>query len=89
MNNPAEFEGLWFFQSSWDPPAAPGFEGDRGSRGLNYTILGVANRHGVFVQLLGCCIVVVGMIYAFYVKPYIRRRRLQRVMAPAAPEESP
>jgi hypothetical protein len=89
MNNPVEFEGLWFFQSSWDPPEAPRFEGDRGSNGLNYTILGVANRNGVLVQLLGCCIAVIGMIYAFYAKPYIRRRRLQRVLAPAGPEGSP
>ncbi|MDY7109185.1 MAG: hypothetical protein SYC29_11175 [Planctomycetota bacterium] len=75
MNNPVEFQDLWFFQSSWDPPEAPRFQGDPGSSGLNYTILGVANRNGVLVQLLGCCIAVAGMIYAFYCKPYIRRRR--------------
>ena len=89
MNHPVQVGGLWFFQASWDPPEAPRFEGDRGSNGLNYTILGVANRHVVFVQLVGCCIAVVGMIYAFYVKAYIRRRRLQRALTPAGPEGSP
>jgi len=89
MNHPVQVGGLWFFQASWDPPEAPRFEGDRGSNGLNYTILGVANRHGVFVQLLGCCIAVVGMIYAFYVKPYVRRRRREMVLAMVEREGSP
>jgi len=89
MNHPVHFGGLWFFQASWDPPEAPRFEGDRGSNGLNYTILGVANRNGVFVQLVGCCIAAVGMIYAFYVKPYIKRRRRQSVLALVEREGSP
>jgi len=75
MNNPIEHDGLWYFQSQWDPPDAPRFEGDAGSAGLNYTILGAANRNGVAVQLAGCCLAVLGMMYAFYAKPYIKRRR--------------
>ena len=38
-------------------------------------MLGVGNRHGVNTMLLGCCLSVLGMIYAFYVKPVIKRRR--------------
>lgn len=75
-NAPIEHEGLWYFQSQWDPPDPPRFPGDASSNGLNYTVLGIANRNGVLVQLLGCTIAVIGMIYAFYIKPIIKRQRM-------------
>ncbi|MCA9289956.1 MAG: hypothetical protein KDA25_02440 [Phycisphaerales bacterium] len=81
MNAPATHKGFSFFQAQWDPPDEPRFEGDPGSRGLNYTVLGVGNRNGVVLQLVGCCIAVFGMFWAFYVKPIIKRRRQQRVYA--------
>jgi hypothetical protein len=81
VNNPAEHEGLWFFQAQWDPPDSRPREGEVMSAGLNYTVLGVGNREGVYIQLLGCCIAVAGMIYAFYVKPVIKRRRQAEVFA--------
>ena len=83
-NDPREFAGLWYFQSQWDPPMPPRGPGDVASAGLNYTVLGVANRHGVHVQLAGCCLSVIGMIYAFYVKPMLKRRRQQQVYAQVA-----
>ena len=80
VNKPADYNGFWFFQAMWDPPdPQPRAEGDPGSRGLNYTVLGVGNRNGVHVQLAGCCIAVIGMIYSFYIKPVIKRRRQQGV----------
>jgi hypothetical protein len=88
VNGPAEHGGFWYFQAKWDPPDQPRFEGDPGSRGLNYTVLGVGNRNGVVTQLVGCCIAVMGMIYAFYVKPYIKRRRRERVYATARSAEA-
>ncbi len=42
---------------------------------MNFTGLGIGNRHGVHMQLLGCCVAVAGMIFAFYVKPIIKRQR--------------
>jgi len=74
VNDPKPYGEYWFFQSQWDPP-------DSASQGLNYTVLGVGNRHGVFTMLLGCCLTVAGMIWAFYVKPTIRRKRQQAVYA--------
>lgn len=68
VNDPKEYGGLWFFQSQWDPP-------DSMSPGLNYTVLGVGNRKGVFQMLFGTCLAVAGMIWAFYVKPMIKRKR--------------
>jgi len=74
VNDPKSFGEFWFFQSQWDPP-------DSASSGLNYTVLGVGNRHGVFTMLFGCCLTVAGMLWAFYVKPMIKRKRQQAVYA--------
>ncbi len=76
VNDPAEFGGLWYFQAQWDPP-----DPAEGRAGLNYTVLGVGNRRGVNVMLVGCCVTVLGMIWAFYVKPVIKRRRQQAAYA--------
>lgn len=79
VNKPVEFGELSFFQAQWDPPSGQRFAGDVPSNGLNYTVLGVGNRNGVMVQLIGCCISVLGMLYAFYYKPILlRRRKAQR-----------
>ena len=68
-NQPTEHAGWWYFQAFWDPPEGVG------SGGMNYTGLGVGNRRGVYVQLAGTVIAVLGMLYAFYVKPILKRRR--------------
>jgi hypothetical protein len=81
MNKPANYGGFWYFQAKWDPPDQPRWEGDPPSQGLNYTVLGVGNRNGVWTQLFGCVVAVVGMCYAFYIKPIIKRRRQQAVYA--------
>jgi hypothetical protein len=80
VNDPQEHGGFWYFQNQWDPPDSARFEGDVPSSGLNYTVLGVGNRNGVWVQLAGCCLAVLGMMWAFYIKPVIRRRRQRRVI---------
>ncbi|MBU3728488.1 MAG: hypothetical protein FGM37_04475 [Phycisphaerales bacterium] len=87
VNDPVERKGLWYFQSQWDPPDGARFEGDRASMGLNYTVLGVGNREGVHIQLAGCVLATLGMVYAFYVKPMIRRRARAAVLRsmPARP----
>ena len=81
VNDPIEHDGYWYFQSQWDPPDTSEASGNTPSLGLNYTVLGVGNRNGVYTQLLGCCIAVIGMIYAFYIKPVIKRRRQDEVLA--------
>src|SRR5262249_2441206 len=79
LNDPQHFGGLWYFQAQWDPPQA-----NQNYAGLNYTVLGVGSRHGVNIMLLGCCMAVAGMIYAFYIKPIIKRRRQLAAEALAA-----
>ena len=81
VNDPISHDGLWYFQAQWDPPEEAREQGERASAGLNYTVLGVGNRNGVYVQLGGCAIAVLGMIYAFYVKPVLKRRRQEEVLA--------
>jgi hypothetical protein len=83
VNAPAEHEGLWYFQAAWDPPEQARFSGQPDSKGLNYTVLGVGNRNGVRVQLFGCIVAVLGMLYAFYVKPQLIRRRRNAQESPA------
>ena len=72
VNDPKPHHGYWFFQSQWDPPSQT-------SQGLNYTVLGVGNREAVFTMLFGTCITVLGMMWAFFVKPTIKRKRQQAV----------
>jgi hypothetical protein len=79
VNEPVEHGGLSFFQSQWDPPEESR-QGGIASAGLNYTVLGVGNRNGVWIQLAGCVVAVAGMAYAFYVKPAIKRRHRQAVL---------
>jgi len=76
VNHPTEYGGYWYFQSMWDKPP-----NSDPSAGMNYTGLGVGNRRGVYVQLAGCCLAVAGMIFAFYVKPVIKRRRAEQSRA--------
>lgn len=57
--------GPWtFFQSGADNE-------DRWS----WSILGVGNREGLSVMILGSVLVTIGLLYAFYVKPILLRRR--------------
>jgi len=78
VNHPTEYAGFWYFQSMWDKPLP-----NDPSGGMNYTGLGIGNRNGVHIQLLGCCLAVLGMFFAFYVKPMIKRRRAEAAQARA------
>jgi hypothetical protein len=73
MNSPVYFgDGSWlFFQAAYD--------GDD----HHWTILGVGNRPAVRVMILGCCMVVAGVLYAFYAKPYVIRRMKANAIAKA------
>lgn len=87
-NDPASMRGLNFFQASWDPPRAASGPNDPGSAGLAYTGLGVGNRNGVYAMLGACTLAVIGMMYAFYVKPVLKRRRVRRVHEQIARERN-
>ncbi len=71
-NQPTEFKGWWFFQATWDPPVP-----EMGYPGLSYTGLGVGNRQGVRIMLLGSFLIVLGSFLAFYMKRFLRGSRPQ------------
>lgn len=71
-NRPARHGDYWYFQSQYDPQTQ------------SHTVLGVGNRVAVGWMLAGTCLSIAGMLYAFYVKPVLIRRRKQRGAAAAA-----
>jgi hypothetical protein len=50
----------------------------------SYTILGVGNRLGIWPMVLGCVMITLGSMYAFYVKPVLRRRAIEQALAAQA-----
>jgi hypothetical protein len=78
MNHPVYFAGgSWlFFQAQWDPD------------GQRWTILGVGNRPGVGVMLSGCVMIVIGLLYAFYIKPIVIRRMKRQALRKASKRTS-
>ncbi|MGB0717113.1 MAG: hypothetical protein ACPGXK_14635 [Phycisphaerae bacterium] len=73
VNSPTGYGGFWYFQANWDPPMQ-----ERAGSGMIYTGLGIGNRNGVYAQLAGSTLSVIGMIFAFYVKPVLKRRRAEQ-----------
>lgn len=64
-----------FSQSGWD---AQGWERTRNQRGgpvAAFTILGVGNNPGIYVIAAGSVLMGIGIPWAFYLKPYLLRRR--------------
>jgi hypothetical protein len=50
----------------------------------SHTILGVGNRRGIWPMVLGCVMITVGCLFAFYVKPWLRQRMILRALAEPA-----
>lgn len=73
LNSPIYYDhGNWiFFQAGYDPD------------GQSSTI-GVGNRPGVTVMLTGCIMIVLGLLYAFYVKPIVIQRMKSAAIAKAS-----
>ncbi len=62
VNDPLKYNGYVFYQSSYDP------EGER------YTGLQVTKNPGLIVVYTGFIILCVGIVFIFYVKPFLRRK---------------
>ena len=58
-----------FYQNQWDP------------EGQKFTVLGVGNRPAITTMIVGCCLIVLGTLYAFYAKPLIVRRMKANALA--------
>jgi len=77
LNSPAADHGLYYFQAFWDGNDDP-------APGERYSILGVGNRPGIWVMILGAALVIAGTAYAFYVKPVLKNIKKEQLAAWAA-----
>ena len=62
VNDPLKYKGFVFYQSSYDP------EGER------YTGLQVTKNPGIIVVYTGFILLCLGIVFIFYVKPFLRRK---------------
>jgi len=62
VNDPLKYKGYVFYQSSYDP------EGER------YTGLQVTRNPGLIVVYTGFILLCIGVVFIFYVKPFLRRK---------------
>jgi hypothetical protein len=65
LNHPLRVRGLQVSQGAWLP---------RPQRPMQIQLL-VSSRPGVPSVWIGCVLVIAGLLYAFYVKPLVLRRR--------------
>lgn len=63
MNHPLVYEGFTFYQASFQ----------RKPDGQEITVLSVARDPGMTLSFVGCCILVLGLVLIFFVKPYFRK----------------
>lgn len=62
VNDPLKYKGYVFYQSSYDPEAE------------RYTGLQVTRNPGLVVVYAGFILLCVGVVFIFYVKPFLRRK---------------
>jgi hypothetical protein len=62
VNDPMKYKGYVFYQSSYDP------EGEK------YTGLQVTKNPGIVIVYSGFILLCVGVVFIFYVKPFLRRK---------------
>lgn len=62
VNDPLKYKGYVFYQSSYDP------------EGGKYTGLQVTKNPGLAVVYAGFIILCVGVVFIFYIKPFLKRR---------------
>jgi len=84
LNNPLLYGGLKLSQTGWDPGSQEDPNRMRRDGTGRYTnqqrvsILGVGNNRGIHIIFVGCVFMVMGIPWAFYIKPLlVHRRKLQ------------
>lgn len=77
LNQPTIYAGLSFFQAAWDGD-------DKALPEARFSVLGVGNRPGIVPMTLGAIMMMLGVAYAFYVKPILLLRRKAELARHAA-----
>ncbi len=75
LNHPAQADGLHLFQARF---------GHDPATGSPFTVLGVGNTHGFYAMLVGVIMVILGIGYAFYIKPILLNIKKKQLAAYAA-----
>lgn len=78
LNHPANDHGLHYFQARFGRNA-----------GQAFTVLGVGNTHGMYAMMAGVVLIVLGIGYAFYIKPILLRIKKKQLAAYAASLKAP
>ncbi len=94
LNNPLVHQGMKLSQTGWDPgnPKDPRNKArnDQGkfTNQQRYSILGVGNNVGIHIIFMGSCLIVVGIPWAFYVKPMLIQRKKRLIQQQIALEKT-
>ena len=72
LNDPASDHGLYYFQAAWDGD-------DIAPAARRFSVIGVGNRPGIHIMILGAILMIAGIGYAFYVKPILLNLKKQSV----------
>jgi hypothetical protein len=83
---PAQYK---FSQNGWDPTGwnetqARVASGELPRPSARFTILGVGNNPGIYIIALGAILMSVGVPWAFYIKPWLVRRKKAKIQAELA-----
>ncbi len=72
LNAPASDHGLYYFQSAWDGE-------DQAPAERRFSVIGVGNRPGIWIMIVGAALMIAGIGYSFYVKPILLNVKKQSV----------
>ena len=74
LNSPATDHGLYYFQAAWDGD-------DNAPAARRFSVIGVGNHPGVQVMVIGAILIVLGIGYAFYIKPLLLKAKKESLAA--------
>lgn len=77
--NQYKFSQAGWDSSGWNQSLAEVQRGERSSPAARFTILGVGNNPGIYIIAAGAVMMSIGIPWAFYVKPWMMRRRKKRI----------
>lgn len=87
--NQYKFSQAGWDQSGWMDSLALVERGELKRPMARYTILGVGNNPGIYIIATGAVMMSVGIPWAFYVKPWLMRRRKKKIQEQLARGEYP
>lgn len=93
-NAPIGLNKIKISQTGWDPPDPQDpmrntrDDNGRFTRQQRYTVLGIGNNVGIRIIFIGFTLVVVGIPWAFYVKPWLMQRKKRKIQQELAAQQT-